>query len=90
VVDASLVTGATTSGCVRATVVDGMQYGFRVAVLREGVGDRVAPGTPAGPVRHGEHVLDVVVFGDALEYFASVREHSCVAGRLKRTRGGAA
>jgi nicotinamidase-related amidase len=38
--DSLIVTGLTTSGCVRATVVDGLQHDFRVVVPREGVGDR--------------------------------------------------
>lgn len=39
-VDTVVVTGCSTSGCVRATAVDGMQHGFRVIVPRECVGDR--------------------------------------------------
>lgn len=39
-VDTAIVTGATTSGCVRATVVDAMGHGFRPIVPRECVGDR--------------------------------------------------
>ncbi len=39
-VDSLVVTGLTTSGCVRATAVDGMQYEYRVVVPREAVGDR--------------------------------------------------
>lgn len=38
--DALVVTGLTTSGCVRATVLDGLQYEFPVFVPREAVGDR--------------------------------------------------
>ena len=38
--DSVVVTGASTSGCVRATAVDALQYGYRVAVPREAVGDR--------------------------------------------------
>ena len=38
--DGIVVTGLTTSGCVRATAVDGLQHGFRVLVPREAVGDR--------------------------------------------------
>ena len=38
--DSLVVTGLTTSGCVRATAVDGMQCEYRVAVPREAVGDR--------------------------------------------------
>jgi maleamate amidohydrolase len=41
-VDTVIVTGCSTSGCVRATAVDGMQHGFRVVVPRECVGDRTA------------------------------------------------
>ena len=40
--DTVVVTGASTSGCVRATVVDAMQYGYRVVVAEEGVADRAA------------------------------------------------
>ena len=35
-----IVTGATTSGCVRASVIDSMSYNFRTIVVSDGVGDR--------------------------------------------------
>ncbi|MBO9520652.1 MAG: isochorismatase family protein [Nocardioidaceae bacterium] len=35
------VAGATTSGCVRATVVDAFSHGFRTAVLADCVADRI-------------------------------------------------
>lgn len=35
-----LVAGAVTSGCVRASVVDAMQLGFRPLVVADCVGDR--------------------------------------------------
>lgn len=39
-----LVAGAVTSGCVRASVVDAMSFGFRPFVLSDCVGDRaIAP-----------------------------------------------
>ncbi len=34
------MTGASTSGCVRATVVDALQHGYRPIVPRDAVGDR--------------------------------------------------
>ena len=37
-----LIAGATTSGCVRASVVDAMSCGFRPVVLSDCVGDRAA------------------------------------------------
>jgi len=35
-----VIAGAVTSGCVRASVVDAMQYGFRPLVVSDCVGDR--------------------------------------------------
>ncbi len=39
-VDTLVVAGTTTSGCVRATVVDGLSHGYRVVVPAECVADR--------------------------------------------------
>ncbi|MEX0923750.1 MAG: isochorismatase family protein [Rhodovibrionaceae bacterium] len=39
-VDTVVVTGCTTSGCVRASVVDAVSHDFSTVVVREGVGDR--------------------------------------------------
>lgn len=39
-VDCLIVTGLTTSGCVRATAVDGLQYNYPVFVPRQACGDR--------------------------------------------------
>ncbi len=51
-VDTLLVTGCVTSGCVRATVVDAVSYGYRVIVPEECVGDRAE-----GP--HGWNLFDI-------------------------------
>ncbi len=51
-VDSLVVTGLTTSGCVRATVVDGMQHDYRVVVPREAVGDR-------NPSAHAANLFDM-------------------------------
>jgi maleamate amidohydrolase len=40
--DTVVVAGCTTSGCVRASVVDAMSYNFRPIVARDCVGDRAA------------------------------------------------
>ena len=39
-IDTLLITGYSTSGCVRASVVDAMQYGFVPLVVREACADR--------------------------------------------------
>lgn len=51
-VDTLLVAGATTSGCIRATVVDALQHGFRAIVPPECVGDRA-------PEAHRANLLDI-------------------------------
>jgi len=38
--DSIVIGGLTTSGCVRATAVDGLQNDYRVVVAREATGDR--------------------------------------------------
>ena len=58
--DGVIVTGASTSGCVRATVVDALQHGYRVVVPREAVGDR-------NPAAHEANLYDIdAKYGDVL------------------------
>ena len=44
-VDTVAVAGCTTSGCVRATVVDSLQHNFRTICLTDCVGDRASART---------------------------------------------
>lgn len=39
-VDTAVIVGCTTSGCIRASVVDAMQFNFRTIVIEDCVGDR--------------------------------------------------
>jgi nicotinamidase-related amidase len=39
-IDSVLITGLSTSGCVRATALDALQHGFAPFVVREACGDR--------------------------------------------------
>jgi len=50
--DMLIVAGATTSGCVRASVVDAMQYGFPPFVASDCVADRSAP-------QHASNLIDM-------------------------------
>ena len=75
-VDTLIVTGATTSGCVRATVVDALQYGFRPLVPREAVGDRNPEAHEANLYDIDAKYGDVVPAQEALEYLrAGVAAH---------------
>lgn len=66
-VDSLVVTGLTTSGCVRATAVDGLQYDYRVVVPREAVGDRNPDAHEANLFDLHAKYADVVTVADVLE-----------------------
>jgi maleamate amidohydrolase len=58
--DTLVVCGASTSGCVRATVVDAVQHGLRPIVPRECVGDR-------WPAAHEANLFDIEAkYGDVV------------------------
>jgi maleamate amidohydrolase len=59
-VDTLILAGCSTSGCVRAGALDGIQHGFRIVVPRECVGDR-----HQGP--HDANLFDInAKYGDVL------------------------
>ena len=70
-VDTLIVTGCSTSGCIRATAVDGMQYGFRVVVPKECVGDRHPEPHEANLFDIDSKYGDVVSKAEVMEYLAS-------------------
>ena len=70
-VDTLVLTGCSTSGCVRATAVDGMQNGFRVIVPRECVGDRRPEPHEANLFDINSKYGDVVSKAEVLESLAS-------------------
>jgi maleamate amidohydrolase len=71
-VDTLIITGASTSGCVRATAVDALQYGFRPVVPREAVGDRNPDAHEANLYDVDAKYGDVVPVGKVLDYLAQV------------------
>ena len=71
--------GATTSGCIRATAIDLLQYGFPALVPRECVGDRAQAPHEANLFDIQAKYADVVSLDDALAYVESV------AGRVAAT-----
>lgn len=59
-VDTVIVTGATTSGCVRATVVDACAHNFRPIVAEDCVGDRAIGPHEANLFDMGRKYADVM------------------------------
>jgi len=72
-IDSVVLCGATTSGCVRATAVDLLQYGFPTLVPRECVGDRAQAPHEANLFDIQAKYADVVSLEDALAYVEGVR-----------------
>jgi maleamate amidohydrolase len=71
-VDSVVLCGATTSGCVRATAIDLLQYGYPTIVPRECVADRAQAPHEANLFDINAKYADVVSVDDALEYLESV------------------
>ena len=66
-VDTVVVTGVSTSGCVRATVVDAIQYGFTPIVASDLVGDRSESIQSANLFDLGLKYADVLEFSQVLD-----------------------
>jgi maleamate amidohydrolase len=76
-VDTILLAGCATSGCVRATAVDGLQNGYRVQVVRETVGDRDRVAHDRSLIEMDAKYADIISLDDAVSYLA---ERSSQAG----------
>jgi maleamate amidohydrolase len=59
-VDTLIHTGCTTSGCVRASVVDGLSYNFRNIVVTDCVGDRALGPHEANLFDMGQKYADLM------------------------------
>lgn len=71
-VDTVLVAGCTTSGCVRASVVDAMSFNFRPIVVAECVGDRAIAPHEASLFDIAQKYGDVLPLSDVLAHLAGM------------------
>lgn len=71
-VDTLVVAGATTSGCVRATVVDAVQSGFNTLVISDGCADRAKVPHDANLFDMQQKYADVVSGQDVLDWFGRI------------------
>jgi maleamate amidohydrolase len=71
-VDTVIVTGCTTSGCVRASIIDAFSFGFRVIVPEDCVGD-VGPEPHVANLRDvGRRYADIVDLAACLDHIAAL------------------
>lgn len=72
-VDSVLLTGLTTSGCVRASCVDAMSHGFRTAVIAEACGDRHSAPHEANLFDMNAKYADVVSEEEAIAFLSALK-----------------
>ncbi|MCE7903860.1 MAG: isochorismatase family protein [Gammaproteobacteria bacterium PRO9] len=72
--DTVLITGCTTSGCVRASAVDAVQHGFRPIVIEECVGDRHDAPHEANLFDINAKYGDVISKAEALKYIKGLKK----------------
>ena len=71
-VDTLLVAGTTTSGCVRATVLDGFSLNYRMAVIEDCCFDRYQSSHALNLFDMHAKYADIVSSTDAITYFNSL------------------
>jgi len=71
-VDSVILCGATTSGCIRATAIDLLQYGWPTMVPRECVGDRARAPHEANLFDIQAKYADVLSLDEAIAYLEGV------------------
>jgi maleamate amidohydrolase len=69
-VDTLVVAGCSTSGCIRASVIDSVSHGFRTVVPVECVADRVPGPHQANLFDIDSKYADVVSVDEVLDYFS--------------------
>ena len=73
-VDSLLVCGATTSGCVRATVVDGFSWAFPVYLAEEATFDRSRLSHGVGLYEMNAKYAQVISVGAAVQWLEACKE----------------
>lgn len=71
-VDTLIITGCTTSGCVRATAVDAVQNGIRPIVIEEAVGDRSESAHSQSLFDLQAKYADVISLQHAIDYLETI------------------
>lgn len=80
-IDSVLLTGLTTSGCVRASCVDAMSHGFRTAVIADACGDRHDAPHQANLFDMNAKYADVVSEEETVAFLERIRNEPAAPGR---------
>ena len=80
-VDTVIMAGCTTSGCIRASAIDAMQYGYLTVVVRDAVGDRPEGTHEANLYDIDAKYGDVVALQEALDHLGALAGNDSLATR---------
>ena len=72
-IDSVILTGLTTSGCVRASCVDAMSHGFRTTVVADACGDRHAGPHDANLFDMNAKYADVVSEAETIAFLETLK-----------------
>ncbi len=87
-VDTVIVTGCTTSGCVRASIIDAFSWGFRTIVPEDCVGDMEVDAHEANLRDVGRRYADIVTAADCIQRIEAGRpDQNNEAGELRHAEG---
>jgi nicotinamidase-related amidase len=75
-VDTVVVTGGSTSNCVRATALDASSYNFRTIVPRDAVFDRIRVSHQVNLMDIARQLGDVVTSEEVTDYLAGLKPNS--------------
>ncbi|MCC1493471.1 isochorismatase family protein [Cognatishimia sp. F0-27] len=78
-IDTLLLTGVTTSGCVRASCIDSISHGLVTLVVEDAVGDRAEEPHRANLFDMSAKYADLISTDDAIAYLESLQKPSMEA-----------
>ncbi len=82
-VDTLLITGTTTSGCVRATVLDAFSYEYKIAIVEECVFDRGEASHAINLFDMNAKYADVISLLEAKAYLAEIPKGEALSETAK-------
>jgi len=75
-VDTVLLTGVTTSGCIRATCIDSISHGFVTLVVEDAVGDRAEGPHQANLFDMSAKYADLLSTEEAISFLSTASENA--------------
>lgn len=73
-IDTLIITGCSTSGCVRATAIDALQNGFRPIVVADGVADRWPKSHEQSLLELSAKYADVINSNEVINFLQGAHE----------------